>query len=545
MPLTPARRSVCKMALLSVQNLSVSFQTEKGIVPVVKGVSFELQAGKTLALVGESGSGKTVSALSLLKLLPYPLASHPTGSILFDGKDLMTLPETELEKIRGSDIAMIFQEPLTALNPLHTLERQIREVLDLHTTLSDSEKDARILELLADVGFPEGKDRLRSYPHQLSGGQRQRVMIAMALAANPKILIADEPTTALDVTTQLHILHLLKTLQKKHNLAVLLVTHDLSVVKHFSDHVAVMQQGLLVEHQSTKELFTAPQHPYTKSLIASDPQGTAIPLAANAPDILMVQDMCVYFPIQKGFFKRTIDHVRAVDHASFTLKTGETLGIVGESGSGKSTLALALLRLIPQTSGQILMDDVDLGSLSSKAMKQQRRHLQVVFQDPYGSLNPRLTIQDIIEEGLDVHNLAPDAAAKEQRIIDALREVSLDPDTRHRYPHEFSGGQRQRIAIARALVLNPKVLILDEPTSALDRAVQVSVLSLLKDLQLKKGLSYIFISHDLKVIQSIAHKMIIMKKGEIVEAGPTAQVFSKPHHDYTKELMQGALMGQG
>ncbi len=527
--------------ILSVENLSVSFKSEQGDIKAVKNISYTLEEGKTLALVGESGSGKSVSSLAILKLLPYPKAFHPSGKIHFNGQNLLTLKDKQLEKIRGSDIAMIFQEPLTALNPLHSLERQIKEVLDLHTTLDEKQKTQRIINLLNDVGFPDGVDRLKSYPHELSGGQRQRVMIAMALAANPKILVADEPTTALDVTTQQQILDLIKDLQKKHNLAVLLITHDLNVVKNHASHVAVMRHGELVEQNTTTALFKNPQHPYTKELLDAEPHGEAVPLPKQAKTRLETESLSVHFPIKEGFLKRTVDYVRALENASFNLIEGETLGIVGESGSGKSTLAMAILRLQQAASGRVIFQGTNITHLKGKAIRPLRKNLQIVFQDPFGSLNPRLSISQIIGEGIDVHNLADTKEEKETLILKALEEVHLDPNTRHRYPHEFSGGQRQRIAIARSLVLNPKVLILDEPTSALDRAVQVSVLDLLKELQKKRGLSYLFISHDLKVVKSIAHKIIVMKEGHIVEAGPTQDIFENPQNTYTKTLIQASF----
>lgn len=526
--------------LLHVKNLSVSFKSDEGDLHVVKNISFILEKGKTLALVGESGSGKSVSSLAILKLLPYPKAFHSSGQIFFEGQDLLSLGDKQLERIRGNEIAMIFQEPLTALNPLHTLERQIKEVLDLHTTLSPMEKNVRIIELLKDVGFPDGTKRLKSFPHELSGGQRQRVMIAMALGANPKILIADEPTTALDVTTQRQILKLLKNLQKKYNLAVLLITHDLTIVKHHADHMAIMRRGELIEQAPTKEIFKNPQQDYTKELIQAEPKGKAIPLPKIPKTILIADKLSVHFPIKAGFFKKTVDYVRALNDASFDLKQGETLGIVGESGSGKSTLAMAILRLQQATSGRLLFQGIDITKLKGSAIRPLRKNLQIVFQDPFGSLNPRLPIGRIIGEGLDVHGLAKTPQDREILIIKAMEEVHLDPETRHRYPHEFSGGQRQRVAIARALILNPKVLILDEPTSALDRAVQVSVLELLKDLQKRRHMSYIFISHDLKVVQSIAHKIIVMKEGYIIEAGSAQEIFHHPKEPYTKTLIQAA-----
>jgi len=528
-------------ALLSVENLSVSFKGDQGEIQAVKNISFTLEKGKTLALVGESGSGKSVSSLAILKLLPYPKAYHPSGKVFFEGRDLLSLKDKQLQRIRGNDIAMIFQEPLTALNPLHTLERQIKEILDLHTTLEEKDKKNRIIELLTDVGFPDGATRLKSFPHELSGGQRQRVMIAMALGANPKILIADEPTTALDVTIQLQILNLIKELKEKYNFAVLLITHDLNVVKHHADHMAIMRHGELVEQASTTEIFANPKQAYTRELLEAEPKGSAVPLP-KSPEICLVADkVSVHFPIKAGFFKKTVDFVRALNEASFDLRQGETLGVVGESGSGKSTLAMAILRLQRATSGRILLQGTDITQLKGSAIRPLRKDLQIVFQDPFGSLNPRLPIDQIIGEGLQVHKLAKTSQERDKLIVKAMEEVHLDPKTRHRYPHEFSGGQRQRIAIARALVLNPKVLILDEPTSALDRAVQVSVLELLKELQEHRQMSYIFISHDLKVVQSIAHKIIVMKEGHIMESGSAQEIFHHPKDPYTKALIQAAF----
>jgi ABC-type uncharacterized transport system, duplicated ATPase component len=535
--------------LLSIRNLSIQFKTGHQTTTVVDGISFDVYQGETVALVGESGSGKSVTALSVVKLLPYPTASHPGGEIVFQGRDLMPLTDAALQEVRGKDIAFIFQEPLTALNPLHTVEKQIKEVLDLHTTLSEAEKQQRILTLLQDVGFAEGVHRLKAYPHELSGGQRQRVMIAMALAADPKLLIADEPTTALDVTTQQQILILLKTLQQQRQLAVLLITHDLNVVKQNADRVVVMRHGQVVETNTLKTLFHRPQHPYTQELIAAEPSGTAVPLLAPAQPCLAVKDLSVHFPIKKGIWKRTVDYAKALDEATFTINKGETLGVVGESGSGKTTLALALLRLNRLTKGAILFqgaDDVahsviDLAQLFGKAVRPYRRHIQMVFQDPFGSLSPRLSIGEIIAEGLDVHQLYHSKAERTQRVQDALAEVGLDPLMAARYPHEFSGGQRQRIAIARALVLNPKVLILDEPTSALDRAVQVTILELLKKLQRERHLSYIFISHDLKVVQSLAHHVIVMQSGKIIEYGRARDILHTPQHPYTKMLVKAAF----
>jgi microcin C transport system ATP-binding protein len=534
---------MAKTTLLSVKNLSTSFrEAGKKDIQAVKNISFDIQEGKTLALVGESGSGKSVSSLSLLRLLPYPKAYHPSGRVLFEGKDLLSLPEAELRHVRGNKISMIFQEPLTALNPLHTVEQQIKEVLDLHTTLTPIGKKTRIVELLNSVGFPDGIHRLKAYPHELSGGQRQRVMIAMALAAGPKLLIADEPTTALDVTTQLQILTLLKSLQEEYNLSLLFITHDLNIVKHIADRVAVMYQGEIVEQTTTAQLFKAPQHPYTQALIAAEPQGTALPLPKKNPEIMRADNISVHFPLKTSFFSRKKRVFKAVDRVSLSLKQGETVGIVGESGSGKTRLAMALLRLQEIQSGTIHLQGHELASLSGRQMRPYRKDIQLVFQDPFGSLSPRLSITEIIGEGLGVHNLAKSPAEKEALIIQALEEVQLDPQTRFRYPHEFSGGQRQRIAIARTLVLKPKILVLDEPTSALDRAVQVSIIALLRDLQARHGLSYLFISHDLKVVKALAHRVLVMKEGRIVEQGPTEDIFKNPEHPYTKTLIEAAFV---
>lgn len=527
--------------LLSVENLSVSFKGDQGEIQAVKNISFTLEKGKTLALVGESGSGKSVSSLAILKLLPYPKAFHPSGKIFFEGQDLLSLKDKQLQQIRGNDIAMIFQEPLTALNPLHTLERQIKEILDLHTTLEEKDKKNHIIALLNDVGFPDGATRLKSFPHELSGGQRQRVMIAMALGANPRILIADEPTTALDVTTQLQILNLIKELKEKYSLAVLLITHDLNVVKHHADHMAIMRHGELVEQAPTKEIFANPKHAYTKELLEAEPKGSAVPLPQDPETCLIADKVSVHFPIKTGFFKKTVDFVIALNETSFDLKQGETLGVVGESGSGKSTLAMAILRLQRITSGRVFLQGTDITQLKGAEIRPLRKDLQIVFQDPFGSLNPRLPIDRIIGEGLQVHKIANTPQERDKLIVKVMEEVHLDPKTRHRYPHEFSGGQRQRIAIARALILNPKVLILDEPTSALDRAVQVSVLELLKELQEHRQMSYIFISHDLKVVQSIAHKIIVMKEGYIMESGSAQEIFHHPKDPYTKALIQAAF----
>jgi microcin C transport system ATP-binding protein len=528
------------MELLKVINLSVHFKTHDKAFPAVENISFSINQGETLALVGESGSGKSVSALSILKLLPYPLASHPTGSIMFEGRDLLRLREQELQHIRGNRIGMIFQEPMTSLNPLHTLEKQIAEVLILHKHMSPQHCKARIIELLSLVGFKDGADRLGAYPHQLSGGQRQRVMIAMALAAEPDLLIADEPTTALDVTTQAQILDLLQDLQKRLNLSILLITHDLDIVKKMAHTVCVMQHGHIVESASTADLFAHPHHPYTRELMNAQPKGKPIPFDKKNPQILKLQDIRVGFPIKKGVLQRTVGYVKAVQGVSFSVKRGETVGIVGESGSGKTTLAFAILRLQSST-GQIQFKETFLNQLRGKAVRPFRRHIQIVFQDPFSSLSPRLTVDEIIGEGLSVHDVAKSKSQRDELITKAMKDVRLDPQTRFRYPHEFSGGQRQRIAIARALVLSPELLILDEPTSALDRAVQSEVLELLKSLQEKYHLSYLFISHDLKVIKSIAHQLVVMKSGVVVEQGLAQDIFAKPQEEYTQALMKAAF----
>lgn len=528
------------MELLNVHNLSVHFKTPDKDFPAVEGVSFSLNKGETLSLVGESGSGKSVSALSILKLLPYPVASHPTGSIMFEGRDLLQLSEKELQQIRGNRIGMIFQEPMTSLNPLHTLEKQIAEVLILHKHMSPQHCKRRVVELLSLVGFKDGADRLSAYPHQLSGGQRQRVMIAMALAAEPDLLIADEPTTALDVTTQAQILDLLKDLQKRLNLSLLLITHDLDIVKKMAHTVCVMQQGHIVEAAATADLFAHPRHPYTRELMSAQPKGSPIPFDKKNPQILKIQDLRVEFPIKKGLLQRVVGHVKAVQGVSFSVQRGETIGIVGESGSGKTTLAFAILRL-QSSSGQISFKGISLDQLKGKAVRPFRRHIQVVFQDPFSSLSPRLTVDEIIGEGLSVHDVAQSKVERDELIIKAMQDVRLDPLTRFRYPHEFSGGQRQRIAIARALVLSPELLILDEPTSALDRAVQSEVLDLLKSLQEKYHLTFLFISHDLKVIKSIAHQLVVMKSGLIVEQGLAQDIFANPQQEYTQTLMKAAF----
>ncbi|TIO05799.1 ABC transporter ATP-binding protein [Mesorhizobium sp.] len=527
-------------ALLSIRDLSVAFAQEGRQSMAVDHVSFDIAKGETVALVGESGSGKSVTALSVLKLLPYPAASHPSGKILFQGADLLATDEKELRRVRGNKITMIFQEPMTSLNPLHTIEQQIVEVLALHQGLGDRQAKARTLELLNEVGIREPEKRLDAYPHQLSGGQRQRVMIAMALANEPELLIADEPTTALDVTVQAQILELLAELKNRKGMSMLFITHDLGIVRKITDRVCVMTKGKIVETGPTKDIFANPQHTYTRHLLAAEPKGK--PPAANhaAKPVMTGQDIKVWFPIKKGFFRRTVDNVKAVDGIDVTVRAGQTLGVVGESGSGKTTLGLALARMISST-GTIRFNGRDINELTFNAMRPLRRELQIVFQDPFGSLSPRMSVSEIIEEGLKIHEpkLSPDQ--RDRRIVDVLGEVGLDPATRNRYPHEFSGGQRQRIAIARAMVLNPRFVMLDEPTSALDMSVQAQVVDLLRSLQAKHDLAYLFISHDLKVIRALANDVIVMRNGKIVEAGPSEQIFERPQTDYTKALISAAF----
>ena len=526
-------------ALLRVENLSVTFGAGDKAVRAVEGVSFDIHRGETLALVGESGSGKSVTALSVLQLLPYPTARHPSGSIRFQGRELVGAPARELLAVRGNRVSMIFQEPMTSLNPLHTIERQVNEVLILHKGLSREAARKRTLELLQQVGIPEAAKRLDAYPHQLSGGQRQRVMIAMALANEPDLLIADEPTTALDVTIQAQILKLLKTLQARYGMALLFITHDLGIVRKMADRVCVMTRGRIVEQGPVARVFDAPQHDYPKHLLSAEPKGRPAAADSAAPAILELDDIKVHFPIRRGLMRRTVGHVKAVDGVSLTLRQGHTIGLVGESGSGKTTLGLALLRL-EKSQGGIRFDGQDLQTVGARELRALRRQMQIVFQDPFSSLSPRMSVGEIVGEGLDVHRIG--SAAERDRAIDhALHEVGLDAAARERYPHEFSGGQRQRIAIARALVLKPRFIVLDEPTSALDMSVQAQIVDLLRDLQARHKLAYLFISHDLKVVRALADEVVVLRHGKVVERGPAGQVFESPQTPYTQALIAAAF----
>ncbi len=525
--------------LLRVEDLSVRFGGGAAAVDAVKHISFDIRRGETLGLVGESGSGKSVTALSILQLLPYPYAGHPSGAIRFRGREMIGAPEAELRAVRGDQISMIFQEPMTSLNPLHTIEKQVNEVLFLHKGLGRSEARARTLELLSLVGIDEAERRLGAYPHQLSGGQRQRVMIAMALANEPDLLIADEPTTAVDVTIQAQILKLLRDLQRRFGMAILFITHDLGIVRKMAKRVCVMQDGAIVEAGDVSQVFDDPRHPYTRRLIDAEPKGAPLSAPEGAPTVMATEGLKVWFPITRGLLRRTVGYVKAVDGITVTVREGHTVGVVGESGSGKTTLGLALLRLI-SSDGPVMFDGADIQGWRSRRLRPLRRQMQIVFQDPFGSLSPRLSIAQIIEEGLLVHAMG-DAAERQRLIVEALEEVGLDPATRHRYPHEFSGGQRQRVAIARAIVLKPRFVVLDEPTSALDMSVQAQIVDLLRELQERHGLAYLFISHDLRVVRALSSEVMVMKDGRVVEHGPADRIFDDPKDSYTKALMAAAF----
>ena len=528
-------------ASLTIDNLSVDFAMSGSVVQAVRGVSLHVQRGETVALVGESGSGKSVTALSILQLLPYPLARHGPGSrIRFHDQELVGASNAELRRVRGRHISMIFQEPMSSLNPLHTVEKQINEVLFIHKGLSARAARARTLELLGLVGLDQAEQRLGAYPHELSGGQRQRVMIAMALANDPELLIADEPTTALDVTIQAQILELLKELQTRLGMAMLLITHDLAVVRKTADRVYVMTDGRIVEDGSVESVFSDPQHEYTRHLLSAEPKGEPTPVDPGAPEVMSASDVRVWFPIKKGVLKRTVDHIKAVDGISLRVREGHTVGVVGESGSGKTTLGLALLRL-ERSRGTITFAGQELQTLGFEALRPLRRQMQIVFQDPFGSLSPRMSAAQIVEEGLRVHRIGDSQAERDRLIVEALTEVDIDPETRHRYPHEFSGGQRQRIAIARAMVLKPRFVVLDEPTSALDRSVQAQIVDLLRDLQRRHRLAYLFISHDLRVVRALSDEVIVMRAGVVVEHGPAEQIFEAPREPYTRALMAAAF----
>ena len=526
--------------LLEVDELSVAFRQGTRETLAVDRVSFDIRKGETVALVGESGSGKSVTALSVLKLLPYPAASHPSGSVRFKGQELLGLSEDKIRHVRGNDITIIFQEPMTSLNPLHTIEKQIGEILLLHQGLTGQAARVRTLELLTQVGIPEPETRLQSYPHQLSGGQRQRVMIAMALANEPDLLIADEPTTALDVTVQAQILKLLKELQRRLGMAMLFITHDLGIVRKLADTVCVMKEGKIVETGPVERVFTKPEHPYTCALLAAEPKPDPAPVNAAAPVVVETKDLKVWFPIKRGVMRRVVGHIKAVDGVSIAVRQGETLGIVGESGSGKTTLGLAILRLV-SSDGPIVFLGSTIAGLTFRQMRPFRLHMQIVFQDPYGSLSPRMSVSDIIEEGLWVHHPKLTRAQREERVVQALRDVGLDPETRFRYPHEFSGGQRQRIAVARAIVLEPTFVVLDEPTSALDMLIQAQIVELLRALQKRRNLTYMFISHDLRVVAALASRLVVMRHGKVVEEGAAAELFARPRSDYTRALLAAAF----
>jgi microcin C transport system ATP-binding protein len=526
--------------LVEVRDLSVRFAAGPVSVDAVNHVSFKIAKREIVALVGESGSGKTVSALSIMRLLNYPSASHPSGEIIFGGKDLLKAPGHVMRDIRGEKISIIFQEPMTSLNPLHTIHKQVGEIMRLHQGLDEAATRTRVIELLGKVGLDNPERRLNAYPHQLSGGQRQRVMIAMALANEPDLLIADEPTTALDVTIQAQILELLKSLQRELGMAMLLITHDLGIVRRMADRVYVMSKGRVVEEGRTSDIFERPQHHYTRHLMSAEPKGKPPQPSPSAPVVLETEDLRVWFPIKRGLLRRTVDHVKAVDGLSLKLRAGETVGVVGESGSGKTTLGLALLRLI-SSQGPIAYVGKRIDGLDSRQMRPLRKEMQVVFQDPYGSLSPRLSVGQIIEEGLTIQSPGMGYDERRARVGAALEEVGLDPDAQDRYAHEFSGGQRQRIAIARAMVLEPKFVLLDEPTSALDMSVQAQIVDLLRDLQRRHGLAYLFISHDLKVVRALCNYVVVLKSGKVVEEGPSDEIFNNPKAPYTKALLAAAF----
>src|SRR6201994_440614 len=526
--------------LLAVRDLSVAFHRQGKTTLAVDRVSFEIKRGECVALVGESGSGKSISALSVLKLLPYPSASHPTGSIRFKGQDLLSMSENQIRGIRGNDISIIFQEPMTSLNPLHTIESQIGEILQLHSGIRGSMARARTLQLLTQVGIPEPETRLASYPHQLSGGQRQRVMIAMALANEPDLLIADEPTTALDVTVQAQILALLADIRARLGMSLLFITHDLGIVRRIADRVCVMNGGKIVEQGPVEQVFKAPKHAYTRALLAAEPNPDPAPPRPQSPVMISADNLKVWFPIKRGLLRSTVGHIKAVDGVSLAVRKGETLGVVGESGSGKTTLGLALLRLI-SSDGAVVFLGNDIQSLRFKQMLPFRRDMQIVFQDPFGALSPRMSVGDIVAEGLTVHQKQLTREEREARVVKALEDVGLDPQTRFRFPHEFSGGQRQRIAVARAIVLEPTFVVLDEPTSALDMLIQAQMVDLLRALQKRRNLTYMFISHDLRVVAALACRLLVMRHGKVVEEGPAAEVFARPKSPYTRALLAAAF----
>jgi microcin C transport system ATP-binding protein len=526
--------------LLSVHDLSVAFHSGGRQTLAVDRVSFDVGKGETVALVGESGSGKSATALSILKLLPYPAAEHPSGSIVFKGQDLLKASERDMRRVRGDDITIVFQEPMTSLNPLHTIEKQIAEILLLHRGLTGAVARARVIEVLTQVGIPDPEARLGAYPHQLSGGQRQRVMIAMALANEPDLLIADEPTTALDVTVQAQIIELLKDVKKRLGMSLLFITHDLGIVRKIADRVCVMKDGKIVEQGAVEQVFSAPQHPYTRALLAAEPKPDPAPPQPDAPMVLQTDDLKIWFPIKRGVLRKVVGHIKAVDGISIALRKGETLGVVGESGSGKTTLGLAILRLI-SSDGPIVFMGHKLQGLRFKEMRPFRRDMQIVFQDPYGSLSPRLSVAEIIKEGLNVHHRDMPQSQRDERVTQALEDVGLDPNTRFRFPHEFSGGQRQRIAVARAVVLEPTFVVLDEPTSALDMLIQAQMVDLLRDLQKRRNLTYLFISHDLRVVAALASRLVVMRHGKVVESGNAADLFKNPQTDYTRALFAAAF----